>query len=45
VFKRRSAISLCSHEMRFMVMFNYDFLVVENDDTKNNCLNYHACVE
>jgi hypothetical protein len=22
--------------MRFMVMFNYDYLVVENDDTKNS---------
>jgi hypothetical protein len=21
--------------MRFMVMFNYDYLIVENDDTKN----------
>jgi hypothetical protein len=21
--------------MRFMVMFNYDYLVVKNDDTKN----------
>jgi hypothetical protein len=21
--------------MRFMLMFNYDYLVVENDDTKN----------
>jgi hypothetical protein len=21
--------------MRFMVMYNYDYLVVENDDTKN----------
>jgi hypothetical protein len=21
--------------MRFMVIFNYDYLVVENDDTKN----------
>jgi hypothetical protein len=24
--------------MRFMFMFNYDYLVVENDGTKNNCL-------
>jgi hypothetical protein len=30
---RRSAISLCF--MRFMVMFNCDYLVVKNDDTKN----------
>jgi hypothetical protein len=37
------AYSLCSNvevlyhhvHMRFMVMFNYDYLVVENDDTKN----------
>jgi hypothetical protein len=37
------ACSLCSNvevlyhhvHMRFMVMFNYDYLVVENDDTKN----------
>jgi hypothetical protein len=28
---------LCHHVyMRFMVMFNYDHLVVENDDTKNS---------
>jgi hypothetical protein len=35
--------SLCSNvevlyhhvHMRFMVMFNYDYLVVKNDDTKN----------
>jgi hypothetical protein len=35
----------CSHSvevlfhyfhMRFMVMFNYDYLVVKNDDTKNS---------
>jgi hypothetical protein len=30
--------------MRFMVMFNYDYLVVENDDTKNGWLSYHACL-
>jgi hypothetical protein len=37
------ACSLCSNvevlyhrvQMRFMVMFNYDNLVVENDDTNN----------
>jgi hypothetical protein len=37
------AYSLCSNievlyhhvHMRFMVRFNYDYLVVENDDTKN----------
>jgi hypothetical protein len=37
------ACSLCSNvevlyhqvDMRFMVRFNYDYLVVENDDTKN----------
>jgi hypothetical protein len=37
------ACSLCSNvevlyhhvHMRFMVMFNYDYLVVKNDDTKN----------
>jgi hypothetical protein len=27
--------------MRFIVMFNYDYLVVENDDTKNGLLSYH----
>jgi hypothetical protein len=30
--------------MRFIVMFNYDYLVVENDDTKNGWLSYHACL-
>jgi hypothetical protein len=30
----RSAIHLCSHESFGYV--NYDYLVVENDDTKNN---------
>jgi hypothetical protein len=30
--------------MRIMVMFNYDYLVVENDDTKNGLLSYHACL-
>jgi hypothetical protein len=38
------ACSLCSNvevlyhhvHMRFMVRFNYDYLVVENDDTKND---------
>jgi hypothetical protein len=37
------ACSLCPNvevlfhyvHMRFMVMFNYDYLVVKNDDTKN----------
>jgi hypothetical protein len=28
----RSAIPLCSHES--MVMLNYDYLIVKNDDTK-----------
>jgi hypothetical protein len=32
VYKRRSVISLCSHESFSYV--NYDYLVVENDDTK-----------
>jgi hypothetical protein len=27
-----------------MVMLNYDYLVVENDDTKNGWLVYHACL-
>jgi hypothetical protein len=30
--------------MRFKVMFNYDYLVVENDDIKNGSLSYHACL-
>jgi hypothetical protein len=30
--------------MRFMVMFKYDYLVVENDDIKNGWLSYHACL-
>jgi hypothetical protein len=30
--------------MRIMVIFNYDYLVVENDDTKNGLLSYHACL-
>jgi hypothetical protein len=46
------ACSLCSNvevmyhyiHMRFMVRFNYDYLVVENDDTKNGLLSYHACL-
>jgi hypothetical protein len=38
-------LAQCSHSlevpfhyvhMRFMVMFNYDYLVVENDDIKND---------
>jgi hypothetical protein len=28
--------------MRFMVMFNYDYMVVENDDTTIGWLSYHA---
>jgi hypothetical protein len=44
------AYSLCSNvevlfhyiHMRFMIMINYDYLVVKNDDTKNNSLSYHA---
>jgi hypothetical protein len=38
----RSATSPCS--MRLMVIFNYDYLVFENDDTKNGWLIYHACL-
>jgi hypothetical protein len=43
----------CSHSvevlyhhvhMRFMVMFNFDYLVVENDDIENGSLIYHACL-
>jgi hypothetical protein len=34
MYKRRSAIPLCSHESFSYV--NYDYLVVENDDTKND---------
>jgi hypothetical protein len=30
--------------MRVVVMLNYDYLVVENDDTKNGWLSYHACL-
>jgi hypothetical protein len=30
--------------MRSMVMFNYDYLVVEIDDTKYGWLSYHACL-
>jgi hypothetical protein len=25
-------------------MFNYDYLVAKNDDTKNGWLSYHACL-
>jgi hypothetical protein len=46
------ACSLCTNvevlfhfvHMRFMVMFNYDYLVDENDDTKNGWLIYLACL-
>jgi hypothetical protein len=46
------ACSLCTNievlfrhvHMRFMVMFNYGYLVVENDDTKNGWLSYHTCL-
>jgi hypothetical protein len=46
------AFSLCLNievlyhhvHMRFMVRFNYDYLVVQNDDTKNGWLSYHACL-
>jgi hypothetical protein len=46
------ACSLCTNvkllfhhvHMRFMVIFNYGYLVVENDDTKNGWLSYHACL-
>jgi hypothetical protein len=27
-----------------MVMLNYDYLVVKNDDIKNGWLSYHACL-
>jgi hypothetical protein len=30
--------------IRFIVMFNYDYLAVENNDTKNGWLSYHACL-
>jgi hypothetical protein len=30
--------------MRFIVMFNYDYLVVEINDTKNGWLSYYACL-
>jgi hypothetical protein len=30
--------------MIFMVMFNYDYLVVKNDDSKNGWLSYHVCL-
>jgi hypothetical protein len=30
--------------MRFMIMFNYDYLVVKNDNTKNGRLSYYACL-
>jgi hypothetical protein len=33
---------LCSHESFDYV--NYDYLIVENDDTKNDWLSYHACL-
>jgi hypothetical protein len=42
VYKRRSDTQLCSYEI--IVMLNYDYLVVKNDDTKNGCLSYHACL-
>jgi hypothetical protein len=46
------ACSLCTNvevlfhhvHMRFMIMLNYDYLVVENDNIKNGWLNYHACL-
>jgi hypothetical protein len=46
------ACSLCSNvevlyhhvHMRYMVRFNYDYLVVKNDDTKNGSLSSHACL-
>jgi hypothetical protein len=28
-------VSFHYDHMRFMIIFNYDYLVVENDDTKN----------
>jgi hypothetical protein len=39
---RRSAIPLCSHESFSYV--NYDYSIVEIDDTKNDRLSYHACL-
>jgi hypothetical protein len=46
------ACSLCTNVevlyhyilMGFMVMFNYGYLVVKNDDTKNGLLVYLACL-
>jgi hypothetical protein len=46
------ACSLCTNieviyhyvHMKFMIMFNYDYLVVENNDTKNSWLSYQACL-
>jgi hypothetical protein len=46
------ACSLCTNVevlyhyvcMRDYGYVNYDYLVVENDDTKNGWLSYHACL-
>jgi hypothetical protein len=40
----RPSVKVLFHHvhMKFMVMFNYDYLVVKNDDTKNGCLSYHV---
>jgi hypothetical protein len=46
------ACSLCPNievlhhyvHMKFMVTFNYDHLVVENEGTKNGHLSYHVCI-
>jgi hypothetical protein len=46
------ACSLCSNVevlyhyvyMRIMIMFNYDYMVVEINDTKNGWLSYYACL-
>jgi hypothetical protein len=46
------ACSLCKNveviyhyvHMRVMIMLNYDYLVVENEDTKNGSLVYLLCL-
>jgi hypothetical protein len=30
--------------MRFMIIFNYGYMVVKNDDSKNGCFVYLACL-
>jgi hypothetical protein len=44
--------SLCSNvevlfhyvPMRFMVMFNYDYMVVKINGAKNDSMSYYACL-